>query len=160
MYSLQSDYKRHKASHLMCHSWGMLADLRRKYIVPWRWRQMVNIYEATRCQIQNDSNIPCHGHDILETLVKSVSVKRLKFIDDFINLVSGFNCILCWSYFNVHAWIVHWSVRQSDGIFNAWYVHSLKAEILCYKLRRLGYKYISFDGLQVWNFHLTQNFIP
>jgi hypothetical protein len=106
------------------------------------------------------SNIPCHGHDILETLVKSVSVKRLKFIDDFINLVSGFNCILCWSYFNVHAWIVHWSVRQSDGIFNAWYVHSLKAEILCYKLRRLGYKYISFDGLQVWNFHLTQKFIP
>ena len=55
----------------------------------------MNIYEATRCQIQNDSNIPCHGHDILETLVKSVSVKRLKFIDDFINLVSGFNCILC-----------------------------------------------------------------
>jgi uncharacterized membrane protein YhhN len=37
----------------------------------------VNIYQATLCQIQINGNIPCHGRDILETLSKSVNVKRL-----------------------------------------------------------------------------------
>ena len=55
----------------------------------------MNIFQVTRCHIQNNSNIPCHDHDILETHIKNLSVKRLKLIDDFINLVSGFNCILC-----------------------------------------------------------------
>lgn len=41
------------------------------------------------CQIQNSSNIPCMA------MTFSVSAKRLKFTDDFINLVSGFNWILC-----------------------------------------------------------------
>ena len=65
------------------------------------------------CQIQNSSNIPCMA------MTFSVSAKRLKFTDDFINLVSGFNWILCWSYLNVSAWILHWNVRHNDVIFNA-----------------------------------------